>query len=82
MTITPTPQQLLREAAAKIETALVLLNAKEHKCSECGSRHAADNRVHWFAYNAFTNTPSKLREHADAIDDDARAYTPTASPRG
>ena len=63
-----TPQQLFREAAAKIESALVLLDMRETACSTCGSRRF-ENFAHAKAYRAFTDTPTRLLEAADRLDD-------------
>lgn len=57
---------LLQEAAAKIETALVLLDMRERDCGECGTRHFT-NKVHAKTYQQFTNTPHGLRTRAEEL---------------
>ena len=63
-----TPQQLLRDAATKIEAALVLLDMKEKTCQQCGDRRFV-NFAHAKTYREFTNQPTRLREAADRLDE-------------
>lgn len=75
-----TPQALLREAAQKIETALVLLDTREKECGECGTRHWA-NLKQARIYQKFTDTPHKLREAATQLDNNATTVAPIAAPK-
>lgn len=63
-----TPQQLLREAAVKIETALVLLDVRESECGHCHTRRFA-NFAHAKTYKSFSDTPMRLRDAADRLDE-------------
>ena len=65
--MTQTPADLLREAATRIETALVLLNTAEHPCGQCGSSRY-ENFEHAKTYKQFCDTPQKLRDAADRLD--------------
>ena len=58
---------LLREAAVRIETALILLNTAEHPCEQCGSSRY-ENFEHAKTYRQFCDTPQKLRDAADRLD--------------
>jgi len=71
MTTGQTPAQLFREAAARIETALVLLNAREHDCTTCGAP-IFDDKVEMRIYEQFTNTPEKLRVAAERVETNRR----------
>lgn len=62
-----TAAQKLRDAAAQIETALVLLNTSSYKCKCCGA-----DRFESFeeakTYQQFSDTSQKLKASADRLD--------------
>lgn len=62
-----TPQALLRDAAVKIETALVKLDMREQPCGTCGHRHF-ENRTEAKVYEQFSDTARRLTEAAERID--------------
>ena len=62
-----TPQALLREAAQRIETALVKLDTREVLCQACQAPRY-ENFSHAKAYKQFADTPIKLRDAADRLD--------------
>lgn len=59
---------LLRQAARCIETALVLLDMRETKCSECCTKRHWSNPTHAKIYQQFTNTPHSLKTAAQHIE--------------
>lgn len=61
------PQALLREAAVRIETALVKLDTRTYKCLECGAMKFV-NFAHGKAYRHLTDLPDRLRRTADDLD--------------
>lgn len=60
--------ELLRQAARSIETALVLLDMRETKCSECCTKRHWANPLHAKTYQQFTNTPHSLKTAAQHIE--------------
>lgn len=59
---------LLRQAARSIETALVLLDMRETKCSACCVKRHWTNPTHAKIYQQFTNTPHSLKTAAQQIE--------------
>ncbi len=59
---------LLRSAARLIERALIGLDVKHDFCETCTAIRYT-NVIHKRTYDRFTDTPLKLREAADALDD-------------
>lgn len=62
-----TPQQLLRDAATRIETALVLLDMRESACNHCQSIRY-ENFAHAKVYRQFADVPVKMRDAAARLD--------------
>lgn len=69
---------LLRQAAANIETALVLLDMDERRCGECRTRHW-NNLTHAKTYQQFTNSPHSLRTAAEKLEQDGNGNAPQAA---
>lgn len=63
-----TPQQLLREAAPLIAAAVQLLDIEEHACEHCHVKKF-DNFAHAKVFRAFADTPGKLLDAADRLDE-------------
>lgn len=74
--MTETPQELLREAARRIETVLVLLDTRGSYCPTCGRKHF-ENLPHARAYEQLTDTPDKLRRLAEKIEQPAPIAAPS-----
>lgn len=58
---------LLREAGAKIETALLLLDTRSQPCGNCGVTHY-ENLPQARIYEKLTDTPAKLKGCADSLE--------------
>lgn len=61
---------LFREAAAKLKTALVLLDTRERDCDSCSTRHFT-NVAHARIYKQFAETPQYLVRRADELIEQA-----------
>lgn len=59
--------ELLRNAAKLVDRALLKLDMREYPCLECGTRHFR-NRAHAKVYEALTNTPLRLQEAANRLE--------------
>ncbi len=59
---------LLRQAAALIERALIQFDVRESPCLECGRPHYR-NMAHWKVYQQFTDMPTKLHGAADKLQE-------------
>src|SRR3990167_7931844 len=62
-----TAQQLFRQAAQLIETALVKIDMAEVPCPTCGTR-LFRRRTAARIYEQFSDTPTKLRGAVDRLD--------------
>lgn len=63
---------LLREAAAKIEAALATLNTTQARCNCCRGK-TFENYDHAKVFEMFSNSPEKLRQAANRLDNSAAA---------
>lgn len=67
MTVEQSPVDLLQRAARLVETALVLLDIREHECGECGRKKWL-NRDEARAYELLTDTPNRIQRAVSWID--------------
>jgi hypothetical protein len=76
----PDAPALLRQAAALVERALIQLDMREAPCLECGTRHFR-NREHAKVYERLTDTPSKLVNTADMLENGPGGFAPITRSR-
>lgn len=69
------PDDLMRDAARLLETALVLLDTSSTACPHCGRKHFTDI-AHARVYEQFSDAPERLRRAADRV----AASTPKRAP--